>query len=122
MESWFNNRLLVCHHFRHATQLPPGWFTSRFNTLVMCHLDIHMQNLVLDYDGNLWLLDWAFSGAYPPYFETANIMQYTPVELADYLLEQIGTHTQHEDIDGLMAIGFALTTAAYLQPSDIQKA
>jgi hypothetical protein len=48
MEDWFNDRLLVCHDFGHASQTPPGWFAGRFDELVMCHLDIHPRNLILD--------------------------------------------------------------------------
>lgn len=117
MESWFNERLQVCHIFGHAPQLPPEWFTGRFSPLVMCHLDIDLRNLLLDDHGNLWLLDWAFSGAYPPYFENANIKWKTTSDLADGLLEMIETETYREDIDQLMAIGFALTTGACTKPT-----
>lgn len=64
---------LVCHDFGHTTETPPGCFTGHFDELVMCHLDIHLRNLILDGQRKLWLLDWAFAGAYPPYFETANL-------------------------------------------------
>ena len=116
MEAWFNDRLLVCHDFSHASQTPPGCFTGRFDKLVMCHLDIHPRNLILDSHEKLWLLDWAFSGAYPPYFETANLIWRAPSDFADGLLELIGSKTHLEEIDQLMAIGFALTTGAYCQP------
>ncbi|PBP15676.1 hypothetical protein BUE80_DR013571 [Diplocarpon rosae] len=116
MEGWFNDRLLVCHNFRRTRHVPPGWFTGRFGELVMCHLDIHPRNLILDDQGNLWLLDWACSGAYPPYFETANIIWRGTKELKSELLVLMGTSTRLEKIDKLLAIGFALTTGAYSQP------
>jgi aminoglycoside phosphotransferase (APT) family kinase protein len=117
MEDWFNTRLRVCHDFGHAIQTPPGWFTGQFDELVMCHLDIHFGNLILDDQDKLWLLDWAFSGAYPPFFETASLAWKGPRELlAAGLSELIGSETHLEEISHLRAIGFALTTAAYTQP------
>jgi len=117
MEDWFNNRLLVCHDFNHAIQTPSGWFAGRFNELVMCYLDIHPRNLILDSQSKLWLLDWAFSGAYPPYFETANLIWRGSDEVATGLVEMMGDQIHLEEIDKLLAIGFALTTGAYCQPS-----
>lgn len=116
MESWFNERLQVCHDFGIATHTPTGWFTGRFGSLVMCHLDIEPRNVLLDNTGNLWLIDWAFSGAYPPYFETAHMTRRGPGDWEDGLLERIGTEGYREDINQLMAITFALTTGACTKP------
>ncbi|KAJ3757064.1 kinase-like domain-containing protein [Lentinula raphanica] len=48
------------------------WRYSRFNTsapLVLCHFDLHLRNIMLDRNNQVWLIDWAFAGAYPPWFE-----------------------------------------------------
>lgn len=116
LEDWFNDRLLVCHDFGRVRQTPSGWFTGRFSDLVMCHLDIHPRNLILDSQGKLWLLDWAFSGAYPPYFETANLIWRGAGDVTPGLVALLGSQTRLEEIDKLLAIGFALTTGAYCQP------
>jgi serine/threonine protein kinase len=116
IEDWFNDRLLVCHDFGHASQTPPGCFAGRFDELVMCYLDIHPRNLILDGQGKLWLLDWAFSGAYPPYFETANLIWRGPGDFAAGLVELIGSKIYLAEIRQLLAISFALTTGAYCQP------
>jgi serine/threonine protein kinase len=115
IEDWFNDRLLVCHDFGHASQTPPGCFAGRFDELVMCYLDIHPRNLILDGQGKLWLLDWAFSGAYPPYFETANLIWRGPGDFAAGLVELIGSKIYLAEIRQLLAISFALTTGAYCQ-------
>jgi hypothetical protein len=116
IEDWFNNRLLVCHDFGHARQIPSGWFTGKFDELVMCYLDIHPRNLILDDQGKLWLLDWAFSGAYSPYFELANLIWRGSGGIVAGLVELIGDKGYQKEIDQLLAIGFALTTGAFCQP------
>ena len=37
--------------------------------LVFTHHDINMRNIFLGDDGRLWLLDWAWAGFWPPWFE-----------------------------------------------------
>ncbi|KAH9830528.1 kinase-like domain-containing protein [Rhodofomes roseus] len=37
--------------------------------LVLCHQDLNMRNILVGDDGRLWLIDWAWSGFYPPWFE-----------------------------------------------------
>lgn len=91
IEDWFNDRLLVCHDFGHASQTQPGWFSGQFDDLVMCHLDIHPRNLIVDSQGELWLLDWAFSGAYPRYFESASLLWKSPGEFGAELASFLGS-------------------------------
>jgi len=38
-------------------------------TLVLTHQDIHMRNIIVGDDGRLWLIDWAWAGFYPRWFE-----------------------------------------------------
>ena len=116
IEKWFNDRLLVCHDFGHASQTQPGWFSAQFDDLVMCHLDIHPRNLIVDGQGELWLLDWAFSGAYPPYFECASLIWKSPGDFGVELIKFLGCKRHLKQIHHLLAIGFALTTGASCQP------
>ena len=73
LEDWYNDRLLVSHDFGHAKYLSAGAFLGTFTTLVMCHLDLNLRNVVVDKDGKVWLLDWGLAGAYPPWFEEARL-------------------------------------------------
>ena len=43
--------------------------TSAFALLVFTHNDLNMRNLLLDDHHVLWVVDWGFSGFYPPWFE-----------------------------------------------------
>jgi thiamine kinase-like enzyme len=44
-----------------------------FSNFVLSHLDISPRNLILDPDGRVWLIDWAYAGGYPPIFEAATL-------------------------------------------------
>ncbi|KIM44985.1 hypothetical protein M413DRAFT_442946 [Hebeloma cylindrosporum] len=37
--------------------------------LVLTHQDLNPRNFIVGDDGHLWLVDWAWSGFYPPWFE-----------------------------------------------------
>ena len=115
IESWFNERLLVCQQFGRAAPTHPS-FTGHFDTLVMCHMDIAPRNLILDGQGKVWLLDWAHAGGYPTYFEEAALRRKGNRNFIHGLLEKMG-HEYHEKVQQLLAIGFALTTAAMTRPS-----
>jgi thiamine kinase-like enzyme len=68
IEAWFNNKLKICKSVRWAPEdVPLFCFTKFVNT----HQDISPRNLILDQHGQIWLVDWAYSGAYPPGFESA---------------------------------------------------
>lgn len=38
-------------------------------SLVLTHNDLSLRNIVVAQDGTLWVVDWAWSGFYPPWFE-----------------------------------------------------
>ncbi|KAG9230736.1 hypothetical protein BJ875DRAFT_519086 [Amylocarpus encephaloides] len=56
LEEWFNERLLVCQEFGLVKATQPS-FTGQFQELVICHFDLHTQNMILDGRGNVWLID-----------------------------------------------------------------
>ncbi|KAI6132237.1 kinase-like domain-containing protein [Pisolithus croceorrhizus] len=37
--------------------------------LVLTHQDLNLRNIILGDDGRLWIVDWGWSGYYPPWFE-----------------------------------------------------
>jgi thiamine kinase-like enzyme len=37
--------------------------------LVLTHMDLTMRNIVVGSDRKVWLVDWEWSGFYPPWFE-----------------------------------------------------
>ncbi len=115
IENWFNERLLVCQQFRRASPTHPG-FSGHFDVLVMCHMDIAARNLILDEEGKIWLLDWAFAGGYPAYFEKASLLWTGIPDFTQGLLEMID-HESQEEVKQLRAIGFALTTGAMTRPA-----
>ncbi|RAH80812.1 hypothetical protein BO86DRAFT_274124, partial [Aspergillus japonicus CBS 114.51] len=71
LEGWFNHKLDICKQVRKAAPNVPAF---RFRQLELVHQDISPRNLVLDEAGNVWLVDWADAGAYPPAFETAALL------------------------------------------------
>ncbi|KIM78178.1 hypothetical protein PILCRDRAFT_824646 [Piloderma croceum F 1598] len=46
-------------------------FDDSYNSqpLVLTHNDLSMRNIVVGHDGKLWLVDWGWSGFYPPFCE-----------------------------------------------------
>ena len=59
---------LICKGVNKAPKdTPPLPFTK----FVLKHLDISPRNLVLGSHGQVWLVDWGYSGAYPPDFGRA---------------------------------------------------
>jgi len=37
--------------------------------LVLTHQDLNLRNIIVGEDGRLWVVDWAWAGYYPPWFE-----------------------------------------------------
>jgi len=56
----------------------------------MCHLDIAPRNLLLDGQGRVWILDWAYAGGYPPYFDQAVLMKSGDRDFTQGLLDLMG--------------------------------
>ncbi|KIW99703.1 uncharacterized protein Z518_11116 [Rhinocladiella mackenziei CBS 650.93] len=64
---WFNECLKLCHFFGRASKQQR--FEEDIKDLVMCHMDVHLHNLLVDDSGKLWLIDWDCAGFYPEFFE-----------------------------------------------------
>ncbi|KAJ5715782.1 uncharacterized protein N7483_012963 [Penicillium malachiteum] len=48
--------------------------------LVLCHGDICRRNMIMKEDGALALVDWAYSGFYPRFFELATLTCLSPYD------------------------------------------
>ncbi|KAK0450313.1 uncharacterized protein EV420DRAFT_1750410 [Desarmillaria tabescens] len=42
-----------------------------FSMFMFSHIDLHTRNMMVDEQGQLWLIDWGSAGFYPPFFERA---------------------------------------------------
>lgn len=116
LEERYNGRILVCHDYFQAKHLSSGAFPGKFNKLVMCHLDLNERNILLDDEGQVWLIDWGLAGAYPPWFEKAQLAWGAGGGWRMGLIELIGEEAYQAEVDQLLAIGFAFTTGGYAQP------
>ncbi|KIM19703.1 hypothetical protein M408DRAFT_30995 [Serendipita vermifera MAFF 305830] len=82
MTAWFNHKLSVNERF---APRPPG--TKKLDTpniakfdmswpLVFTHQDLCPRNIILSKDGSLCIVDWAWAGFYPAWFEYAGMKRY----------------------------------------------
>ena len=119
MEEWFNERQQVSKDFGRVYEDEPD-FSGTFNQLVMCHMDLHMANMILDSDKNIWLVDWASAGGYPVYFEEAQLERGVgepgDAEYREGLLKMLSNPAHDRDIKRLKGLGFAVTTGWRLKP------
>ncbi|KAJ5967169.1 Aminoglycoside phosphotransferase [Penicillium viridicatum] len=108
MEAWFNHKLDICKSVHQAPKdIPPFHFTK----FVLTHNDISPRNLILDQHEQVWLIDWAYSGAYPPVFESAAFsIQPFFTDFNEAVLSLIPRYPEEEM--QLDSIAYGLTTAA----------
>ncbi|KAJ3811126.1 kinase-like domain-containing protein [Lentinula aff. lateritia] len=71
LTAFFNQRAKMAYD---AIELPEDHPSrkQRFDNseaLVFTHQDINPRNIIVGEDGRLWIIDWAWSGYYPPWFE-----------------------------------------------------
>ncbi|KAK7690236.1 hypothetical protein QCA50_006890 [Cerrena zonata] len=52
--------------------------------LVFSHHDMHMRNIILGEDGQLWLIDWDLAGFYPIFFEYCAIKMFESEQPASF--------------------------------------
>ncbi|KIM35820.1 hypothetical protein M413DRAFT_449561 [Hebeloma cylindrosporum] len=82
MTAWYNGRSCLTNILRNPriqdlSMIPePTTFFDDSMPLVFTHGDISPYNVRLGKDGTVWLLDWQAAGAYPQWFEYANMMAY----------------------------------------------
>ena len=95
LSAWFNRRYAL------SMEVAPRWhvgFPSKpfddSQPLVLTHCDLNMRNILIGDDGRVYLIDWALSGFYPPWFEYVNWRYWlwqgfseeaTEVDRTDYL-------------------------------------
>ncbi|KAF5385040.1 hypothetical protein D9615_000876 [Tricholomella constricta] len=82
MTAWYNGRsrlnsVLLDPSIRNASMIPESkTFFDDSMPLVFTHGDISPANIRLGKDDTVWLLDWERAGAYPKWFEYANVRAY----------------------------------------------
>lgn len=60
----------------HATCPKPVFSYSR--PFVLTHHDLAPRNIILDPEGQLWIIDWDCAGFYPEFFEYAGMFNFIP--------------------------------------------
>lgn len=108
MEAWFNHKLDICKRVNQAPKDMPPFQLTKF---VLTHHDISPRNLILGQQDQVWLIDWADSGAYPAVFESAALsIQSSFTDFNEAVLSLIPRYPEEES--QLHSIGYGLTTAA----------
>ncbi|KAG6859605.1 hypothetical protein C0995_006710 [Termitomyces sp. Mi166 len=51
-----------------------------FEPLVLTHQDLNLRNIIVGKDGRLWIIDWAWAGYYPVWFEYTTMQIQNEVE------------------------------------------
>ncbi|KAG6861514.1 hypothetical protein C0995_015624 [Termitomyces sp. Mi166 len=70
LSGFFNERHQMAARMGKIPQGPER--NERFDNsqpLVITHQDLNLRNIILDNDGRLWIIDWAWAGYYPIWFE-----------------------------------------------------
>ena len=80
---------------------------------MLTHQDIAPQNLILDAEGKVWMIDWAFAGIYPLGFEQAvlGVRSSGYREFANLVLSKLSDRQEHITKQ-LASIGYGLSLAA----------
>ena len=109
LEDWCNHKIDVCIQFKQLEQHVPRF---KFRRLVLTHQDIAPRNLVLDAQGKVWMIDWAFAGVYPPGFEQAvlHVREWNR-EFAEMVLSKLSDRQEHITKQ-FVNIGYGLSLAA----------
>ena len=110
LEDWCNHKIDVCVQFKQLEQHAPRF---KFQSLVLTHQDIAPQNLILDAQGKVWMIDWAFAGVYPPGFEQAVLQVRSGWyrEFAEMVLSKLSDRQEHITKQ-FFSIGYGLSLAA----------
>jgi hypothetical protein len=73
LAAWFNRKMVAAkRHPRSKIPENPAPFDDSM-PLNLTHHDLHMHNIILGDDGQLWIIDWGRAGFLPPWFEYATM-------------------------------------------------
>lgn len=70
LASYFR-KFLACYFPRPSSYDP----FDLIKPLVLTHFDLNMRNILLGDDGQVWIIDWGWSGYYPEWFEFLSMTQ-----------------------------------------------
>ncbi|KAK6507484.1 hypothetical protein TWF481_005915 [Arthrobotrys musiformis] len=115
LEEWYSHKLEVCKRFKRVPNDAPS-FEGRFEPpFCMTHQDLALRNMLIDDEGELALVDWAFAGAYPPWFEiyAFGILDFN--NPADYkkMMREMMSREYEEETKHLRLVHYALFTAPF---------
>ncbi|RDW68974.1 uncharacterized protein DSM5745_08734 [Aspergillus mulundensis] len=107
MQEWFNHKLEIAKAWNKAPNDIPDF---KFEEFVLTHQDVSPRNLILDADGQVWLVDWADAGAYPRAFETAAISSQSSFpDFNNMVVSRLPRYQQEEE--QLHSIEYVLSVA-----------
>ncbi|KAI0682019.1 kinase-like domain-containing protein [Earliella scabrosa] len=76
LSAWWNHRNVLGNalrrRYRTNRAAAEGAKVEPFDDsepLALVHGDLNVRNIIVGDDGRIWLIDWGFSGFYPPWFE-----------------------------------------------------
>ncbi|KAI8968763.1 kinase-like domain-containing protein [Trametes punicea] len=71
MSAFFNERHHMALDIRNVPKDDPSRrdLFDDSHPLVLTHQDLNLRNIIVGEGGRLWIVDWAWSGFYPPWFE-----------------------------------------------------
>ena len=71
LSTFFNERHQMAMDAKEVPQDDPSRNDLFDNSepLVLTHQDLNLRNIIVGEDGRLWIVDWAWAGYYPPWFE-----------------------------------------------------
>ena len=78
--AFFNNKYEITKRYRPRQVAQVSKPFDDRGPLVYTHQDLHMQNIILGDDGQLWIIDWDLAGFYPIFFEYIGIRTMTKVQ------------------------------------------
>ena len=75
LSTFFNDRCqMACRDAEKCGGRAPVGSFDNSEPLVFTHQDLNPRNIILGDDGRLWIVDWAWAGFYPPWFEHSSML------------------------------------------------
>ena len=114
---WLNNRLKLAKEVKSVPEDRPDFVVER---LGMCHMDLHTFNIIVgEDDGRPWLIYWGNSGAYPSYFERANLSETRHTDFVERLAEAMDRDADQPMVERLYELRFAAGQLAAAHRGDL---